>query len=493
VLVDGFVLDIEDVVRVARDSAQVELAPAALDRMAGARAVVERYVAEGRPAYGLTTRLGAGVVQTLSEDAIAEFSRHTVRGRAGAVGPRFATEIVRAALLIRANGLARGGSGAQPQVAELLVAMLNAGVHPVVPSLGSLGAADLFVLAHAGLVLHGEGEAEYRGERLPGRDALAAAGLEPLVLAPKDGLAAISSTAASAACGALGLADARAALAALQSAAALSLEAFRASLTPLDERVAAARPAPGQAACAAELRGLLAGGSLAASGGRRLQDPLSLRCVSQVHGTVAVALQSLADALEPELNGAGDNPLVLADDGEIVSTGNFLAPALTLAADAVALAFAQAARLSAARCWRLCDSRLTELPQNLAPADTTGAGVAPLVKVADALVIDVVHHAAPVTLAAAPGTEPVEDVATGSLAATHRLADLLERVRLLVALELVVAAHAVDLAAIDRLGAGTRAIHAAVREHAAPIQADRPLGADVERVADHLSRLSELP
>jgi histidine ammonia-lyase len=459
--------------------------------MAAARDIVERYIAEGRPAYGLTTGLGARVVESLPGDALAEFSRHTVLGRANSVGAPLSTEVVRAAVLVRANGLAHGGSGARPEVADALLALLEHGVHPIVPSIGSIGAGDICVLAHIALVLIGEGEAELHGKLMPGAQALAAVGLEPLDLAPKDGLAVISSNAVSVACAALALVDGRTALEAAHAAAALSLEGFRASLSPLDDRVVEARPAPGQAACAASLRTLLAGGSLATSGGRRLQDPLSFRCVSQVHGSLATALEFLADALEPELNGAGDNPLVLVDDGEIVSTGNFLVPGLALAADAVALALAQVASLTAARAARLLTAAVSDLPQNLAPAGSTGAGMAPLLKVAEALTAEIAHGAAPATLASFAGTDAVEDAATQAPLATMRLSGLLERFRLLSALELVVAAEAVDLAQVEKLGAGTSAIHAVVRELVEPMRTDRPLGNDVERLAAALERVCE--
>ena len=454
--------------------------------MAAAREVVESYLAAGRPAYGLTTGLGARVVDSVPAAALAQFSRHTVLGRANSVGPPLRAEVVRAALLVRANGLAAGGSGATPELAQALVALLERRVHPVVPSIGSIGAGDICVLAHVGLVLLGEGEAEVDGATLSGADALEAGGLEPLVLAPKDGLALISANAVSAACAALALADGREALDALQVAAALSMEGFRASRSPLDERVAAARPAPGQAACAAGLRALLAGGS---SRGRRLQDPLSFRCASQTHGSLAAALDFLAAALEPELNGAGDNPLVLAQDGEIVSTGNFFVPGLAVAADTVALALAQAANLAAARVARLLSAPLTDLPQNLAPAGSTGTGMAPLLKVADALASEIAHGAAPASLDSRAGADAVEDASTGAPLATGRLSGLLERVRLLTALELVVAAQAVDLAGIETLGRGTGAAHAVVRELAEPLERDRPVGGDVERVAAELERV----
>ena len=485
---DGHDLAIEDVARVARDGAPVELAPDARARMAASRAVVERYLAEGLPAYGLTTGLGARVVERLPDDALAEFSRLTVLGRSHSVGVRLPTDVVRAAMLVRANGLARGGAGASPEVAELLLALLNRRVHPVMPSVGSIGAGDITLLAHVALVLAGDGEAELEGTVHAGGRALTEAGLTPLSLAPKDGLAVISSNAVSVAWAALGLVDARAAFASAQAAAALSLEGFRANLSPLDPRVAEARPAPGQAACAAELRRLLAGGSLARDGGRRLQDPLSFRCASQVHGSLLTALELLASALEPELNGSGDNPLVLAD--EIVSTGNFFVPALALAADGLALALAQVAALAAARVARLLSAQLTDLPQNLAPPGSAGTGMGALLKITGALVGEIAHAASPATLASLghPDTG-VEDAATGAPLAASRLAGMLERVKLLTAVELVVAAQAVDLADVEQLGEGTRVIHARVRELAEPLRSDRPLGGDVERVAAGLASI----
>ncbi|MEP6811456.1 MAG: aromatic amino acid lyase [Actinomycetota bacterium] len=482
----GVALTPAALVRVAREFATVSLHPDAVARIEQGRAVVERYLAEGREAYGLTTGLGARVGVRVSEQELAEFSLHTVRGRANAVGPRLPTDAVRAAMLVRANGIAGGGSGARVAVAEALVALLNARVHPVVPGTGSVGAGDLCVLAHIGLTIVGEGEAESGDSVLHAREALERAGLAPLVLAPKDGLALINATAASAACGTLALVDARDLLDAAQVAAALAFEGFRANLSPIDARVTAARPAPGQEASAAGLRALLAGGSLAEPGAaRRLQDPLSFRCASQVHGSLAAALDLLAAALEPELNGFGDNPLVLAADDELLSTGNFHAPALALAADAVALGLAQVGNITAARSARLLVGPLTGLPANLAAPGTTGTGLAPLLKVSDALAGELQHAAAPTCIDARAGSDSVEDDSTNSLLAVRRLAGMVERLRLLVALQLVVAAQAVDFARPERLGLGTAAAFDVVRELVDHIAEDRPIGSDVERVAEH--------
>jgi len=485
VCLDGERLTAEQVVAVAVGGEPVELSDTARGRMAAARAVLMTALAENRPVYGLTTGLGPRVSDRLTGDALAEFSVLTVRGRANAVGPPLSAELVRAAMAVRGNGLATGGSGADPAVAELLVAMLNSGVHPVVPRTGSIGASDLCLLAHIGLAMIGEGEVlAAGGERVGSGEALRAAGLEPLMLGPRDGLAICSASSLSAGAAALALCRAPSLLQSANVAAALSMEGFRANLTPLDARAAKARPAPGQVACAGAIRELLAGASLAEPGAaRRVQDPLSFRCASQVHGSLLMALDLLQAALDPELNGAGDNPLVLIDDGEVLSTGNFHTPALALALDATALAVAQVAALSSARPERLATERLSGLPANLTSLGPSRSGVAALLKIGSALVEEIRHAAAPASIGSARGADGVEDDSTGAALAALRLLTMLEQLERVLALELVVGAIAIDLAAPDRLAPATGAAHRLVRELAEGLGDDRPLGADVERVA----------
>jgi histidine ammonia-lyase len=262
------------------------------------------------------------------------------------------------------------------------------------------------------------------------------------------------------------------------------MEGFRANLSPLDARAAAARPAPGQEWAAAGLRSLLAGSELTAPGAaRRLQDPLSLRCASQIHGALRWALDMLAAAVAPELSGAADNPLVLAGDDEILSTGNFHVPALALALDATAIALTQVAATIAERQARLKTERLSGLPANLAVRGPTRSGLAPLSKTARALVLEIRHRAGPFAIHATIGADGVEDDSTGAAQAALRVGEQLERMWPLVAIELLVAAQAVDLAAPIRPAAATAAVHAAVRARVAPLDDDRALGADVERLA----------
>jgi histidine ammonia-lyase len=484
----------EALVAVARGRRPVALAAEALARMAASRDVVERYLAEGRPAYGLTTGLGPRVVERVPREELAAFSGIMVLGRAQAVGEKLPADVVRAAMLARANGLALGGAGAQSAVAEALVALLNAGVHPVVPSIASVGAADLCLMAHIGLALIGEGEAELGGTVLPAAVALAQAGLAPLALGPKDGLAICSANAVSAGHGALVLVDGAALLAQADLAAALTMEGFRANLTPIDARAAAARPAPGQAETAARLRGFLAGGALTEPGAaRRVQDPLSLRCVSQVHGSLWAALGFARAALEPELNGAGDNPLVLIEAQEMISTGNFHTPALALAFDTLGLAFAQVANLAVNRVQRLLTERFSGLPAGLTARNMTRVGFGAATKTLEALAVEIRHLANPVSVDQRAGADNVEDDTTNAPYAVAKTARIVERLRLVTAFELIVAAQAVELAKVPRLGRGTEAAYRALRALVPPLDEDRPLGAEVERVAAELLATGGLP
>lgn len=493
-LLTGADLTPEALATVARGRRPVALAAEALARMTASRDVVERYLAEGRPAYGLTTGLGPRVVERVPREELAAFSGIMVLGRAQAVGERLPAEVVRAAMLARANGLALGGAGAQVSVAEALIALLNAGVHPVVPSIASLGAADLCLMAHIGLGLIGEGEAELGGTVLPAAAALAQAGLAPLALGPKDGLAICSANAVSAGHGALVLVDATALLAQADLAAALTMEGFRANLTPIDARAAAARPAPGQAETAARLRGFLAGGALTEPGAaRRVQDPLSLRCVSQVHGSLRAAIGFARAALMPELNGAGDNPLVLIEAQEMISTGNFHTPALALAFDTLGLAFAQVANLAVNRVHRLLTERFSALPTGLTTRNMTRVGFAAATKTLEALAVEIRHLANPVSADQRASADNVEDDTTNAPYAVAKTARIVERLRLLTAFELIVAAQAVELAKVERLGRGTEAAYRAVRALVPPLDEDRPLGAEVERVAAELLAKGGLP
>jgi histidine ammonia-lyase len=484
-LVSGHTLTPADVADVALRGRPVQVAPAARERIEAARAALDRALADGRPVYGLTTGLGARVSEPVAPEHAAEQAARIVRGRATAVGEPLPAAAVRATLLARLNGLCAGGAGVSPAVADTLAAMLNAGVHPVVPRTGSIGAGDLCLLAHVALVVLGEGEADVDGTRLAGAEALRRAAIALPTVGPGDGLALCNASSVSAGVAALAVDAADRLLDAVQIAAALSMEGFRAAATPIHADVAGAHPAPGQEWEAAGLRELLRGGSLLDAGAsRRLQDPLSFRCASHVHGTLRWALDVLATAVLAALNGAGDNPVVLAS-GSVVSTGNFHTPALALALDTAAIAVAQTAGPAAERPARLATARLSDLPANLTRGEGR-SGIAPLLKTAQALAVEIRHLAAPLALDPRFGADGVEDDSTNAAAGALRLEAQLGLLERLIALELVCAAQAVDLAAPDGLGNGTAAAHACVRELVAPLDDDRPLGAEVELVAREL-------
>jgi histidine ammonia-lyase len=481
---DGSSLSPAGVAAVARTGERVEVGPSAFERVLRDRRVVDDAVARRLPVYGLTTGLGPRAGFSLPAEELAEFSMRTVRGRANAVGQPLPHEVVRAALVVRCNGIAHGGSGAQPAVLELLVAMLNRRLHPVVPETGSIGASDLNQMAHIALVVIGEGTADLGGELLPGSVALERAGLAPVALGPKDGLALCNSSALSAGSSALAYEDARKLLAAAQVVASLSFEGFRGNTTPLDPRVQAAHPVAEQQACAAQLRDLLADGRLLdVANARRLQDPISFRSVAHVHGALRAAVRLLAGVLDAELNGAGDNPLVLAEDRAILSTANFATPGLALALDTLALAICQTASISAQRTHRLLASSLTDLPENLSPYGAERSGYAPLVKTAQALLAEVRHLASPLSIDPRVGAALVEDDSSNASAAARRNTQMLDRLRYVLAIEALVAAQAVDLAAPASIGRGPAALHRAVRAHASRLEEDRPSGPDIERLA----------
>ena len=364
-------------------------------------------------------------------------------------------------------------------------------------------------MAHVGLALIGEGRAELAGEWMDTGDALARSGLGAIPLGPRDGLAICSSSAIAIGAATLVLQDARACLEGAQVSAALSMEGFRASLTPLDPRVVAARPAPGQAWAAAGLRTLLEGSPITEVNlARRLQDPLSFRCASQIHGALRTALDAACRRTRTGAGRRGGQSACAARgdaeparglEPEILSTGNFSSPALALALDGVAIACAQVAHAIAERQARLKETRLSGLPSNLVEVDPARAashsGVAPLSKTAAALVLEIRHLAAPVAILQAVTADGVEDDTTGALQGALRLREQLTRLRLLVALELLVAAQAVDVAQPSRaangadgapLGAGTGAAHRAVRELIPPLREDRALGPEVERLERNL-------
>ena len=369
-------LSIEELLAVA-DGAPVELAPAARATIQAGRAVVDKVLASGDAVYGLTTQVGHGKDVRLSDDQLRRQQETLVMTHAGGVGPPLPTRQVRAALAARLNGIARGGSGASLAAAEVLASMLNAGVHPVVPGRASVGAGDIAQMAGVAQVAIGRGRAEYRGETMPGGEALRRAGIAPLVLEAKDGLALFSANSIS--IGHAGLVVDRAARAAgaADVAAALSMEATGGNPSIVLPAVARAKPFPGQVEAADHLRGTLAGSHLLERGAAHsVQDPLSFRVVPQVHGALREYVAFARRAVEIELNAASDNPLVSLPEQALISNGNFHPMVLAIAFDALRVAIAHVGQLSERRMSHLWD-RYFQLMEAAGPAGR-GAAAAQL-------------------------------------------------------------------------------------------------------------------
>jgi len=486
-------LTIADVVAVARGRKAVTLDPAARRRMEAARAVVERYSSENRPAYGITHGLGSRVVKGIDRAARDDYSRVVVLARACGAGEPLPVEAVRAALFARAASMARAGAGVRPVIVDTQCAMLAAGVHPYVPSIGSVGASDLALCANMALPLIGEGRAELQGKLLPGAEAMARAGVGTVVLAEKEGLALCSANSISVGLGALLLADLGELIELMEGIVVLTMEAFRANPSPLDPRVVEARSAPGQARAAASLRAKLAGSALFEPGQpRRIQDPISIRCASHVQGSLRVAVDVCLPNIEAELNGAGDNPLVLADDDEILSNGNFHTPAMAVAFDALALSMAQAAVMASQRTARLLQGALTDLPDSLTLRGSTHAGVGMLSLTADTLAKEIHILCQPASIHDASGYN-VEDHAPMTPLAVRKAVKILGLLRQVAACELIVAAQAFDMRKLGRAAPVARALRDAVRAKVPPLDDDRSLTEDLERVSAMVARGDLLP
>ncbi len=469
---------------VALGQAEVALAPAVIARLDQARAVVTRSLARGDAVYGLTTGLGAAVDTRLSDDQIADFQQRAIRARAVGVGERLCVADVRAMLFARLAGLAQGASGISPVFAETIAAMLNAGLHPVVRRIGSLGEADLSPLAQAFLPLVGEGEAEFRGAVMPGAQAMAAAGIPLPDFGPKDGLALLNANAQSVGMAALVLCEMRLATEALTVAGALSLEAYRANLSPIAADLVALRPIPSQIEGSARLRALFSGSDMFAAGAaRRVQDPLSFRCLAPVNGAAFGALEAATDLVEIELNGAGDSPAVLIEMDLLASTVNFDTTALALALETLGQAAAHAAALSAFRVVKLMSPASSDLPRFLTRHGGSHAGFATTQKTAAALEAEIRHLALPLGAMTLPVADGVEDYAPMTPAIVEKTHAIAKRLTRLAAIELVVAAQAVDLRGAITLGRGTQVAHAFVRRHVVRLDDDRPMGREYEALA----------
>ena len=486
-VVTGEDLTVDHVWAVALEGAPVSLSDPSKQRMRAARDVVEAAANNPARTYGVNTGFGRFVTKTIPPQLADELQIRLLRSHACGVGEPYPEEVVRAALLLRANALAVGCSGTRVEVAELLVECLNRGVLPRVPSRGSVGASgDLAPLAHLALPLIGEGEAWVDGALKPGAEALRSVGLEPLQLRAKEGLSLINGTQFMAAFGALGTVRARRLAVAADIACALTIEALQGSRQSFRPEVQALRPLRGQAVSAANVLRLLEGSSVMDSHRwcGRVQDAYSLRCAPQVHGACRDLLRYVEETVAVELNAATDNPLVLVDSGEIVSNGNFHGQPLAFALDVLAMAASELANVSERRTERLVNPGLSEgLPAFLAADGGLNSGFMIPQYVAAALVSENKALSHPASVDSIPTSAGQEDHVSMGNAAGLKAWQVLANSERAVAIEVLAGAQAVEFLAPLTPGSGSEAARRFVRTLSPRLAEDRPLSGEIEAVA----------
>ena len=497
VSLNGHDLTLEDVVRVARDGAAVELAGDALARMRASRATIEHLVRAGETVYGVTTGFGDLATQRIEPADADRLQENLLISHAAGVGPAHDRETVRAMLLLRANTLARGQSGCRTVIVERLIDFLREGIHAQVPEQGSVGASgDLAPLAHLALPLIGRGMVELDGEVIAAHEALRRRGLEPLRLSAKEGLALLNGTQQMTAVGALALVDAERLLATASVAAAMSTEALQGTDVAFSAAYQAARPHPGQSRIAAQLRHLLRDSELIAShhdAPHKVQDAYSIRCVPQVHGAVADALAYVRRVLEVEINSATDNPLVFPDGadvdpaavatggGRVISGGNFHGQPVALAMDLLAISVAELGSISERRIAQLVDGRSSGLPSFLVENAGLNTGLMLFQYTAAALVSENKVLAHPASVDSIPTSANQEDhVSMGPIAA-RQARDIVRNVQHVIALELLCAAQGLDFRTSTGLrpGAGVGEAHGLLRQAVAHLDSDRDPQPDI--------------
>ena len=486
-LLDGSSLTLEQLERIAHRKVKVGLAPQARARLAQARALVDRIAAGDAAAYGINTGFGNLAEVRIAKEDLGRLQRNLILSHAAGVGEPLSLPETRALLALRANVLAKGHSGIRPETVETLLAMLAADVLPVVPSRGSVGASgDLAPLAHLALGVIGEGEVFYDGTRMPAREALARAGIKPVELQAKEGLALINGTQAICAVGGLAAVRAQRLLEVADVAGAMTVEALRGSHRPFIEAIHRVRPQIGQQECADHLRRLLADSEIVHSHAncKKVQDAYSLRCMPQVHGAARDGVRFAVQTLSIEINSATDNPLVFAEDERIVSGGNFHGQPVSQAMDVLAIALTQLAAISERRVEQMVNPALSGLPPFLTPNSGLNSGFMIAHVTAAALVAECRVLAHPACVDSIPTSAGKEDHVSMGMGAALKGSQVVGHVQTVLAIELLAAAQALDLAPDHRLapGRGVAAAYRAIREKVPFMESDREIHKDIAAV-----------
>ncbi len=494
-ILDGQSLRLAEIESAAVGRRPLRVSESALERVAACRCRIEEIVAAGETVYGVNTGFGKLADVRIAPERLAELQLNLVRSHAGGVGQPLSEAESRAMVLLRANVLAKGHSGVRPELLELLVALLNAGVHPVIPEKGSVGASgDLAPLAHLALVVIGEGEAWLGGERMPGGEALRRAGLQPSRLTAKEGLALLNGTQAMTAVGALATARAVRVTELADVAGAMSLEALKGTPAAFDPRIHAARPHAGQIAAAAHLFKLMEGSEIRESHrmrDTRVQDAYCLRCMPQVHGAVRGVLAHVAELLETESGSATDNPLIFSEPGEdgaargvVLSGGNFHGAPLAYAADYAAVAMTDLASIAERRIDRLLNPDINEgLPAFLAADPGVSSGFMMAQIVAAALINECQVLAHPSSTGSIPTDGGKEDHVSMGMTGALKLRQVVENAERVLAIEMMCAAQGLECRLPLRPGRRVQEAHDAVRRVVPKLEQDRVLAGEIEALA----------
>jgi len=485
----GQKLLLAQVVAVARNQERVTLAAAARERVAQSRRVVEKIVAEGRTVYGVNTGFGKLSDVRIEPSQLRELQLNLVRSHSCGLGSPLSEAEARAMLLLRANVLALGYSGCRPILIETLLQLLERGVTPLIPEKGSVGASgDLAPLAHLALTVIGEGEAFYRGERMPSAKALLRAEIEPLQLEVKEGIALLNGTQAMVAVGGLALYRAERVVRLADVAGAMALEALRGTPVAFDERIHTARPHAGQIEVAAHLRELLRDSQIRDShleNDPRVQDAYSLRCMPQVHGAVRAALGHARDIVETETGSATDNPLVFAETGEVFSGGNFHGAPLASSFDYAAIAVTDLISITERRIDRLVNPDSNEgLPPFLSAQPGVGSGFMMMQIVAASLLNEARVLAHPASIDNVPTDGGKEDHVSMGMTGATKFRSTVDNAELITAIELITAAEGLEYRAPLQPGRGVQQAHEIVRRHVPRLTSDRAMSGEIELIAN---------
>lgn len=485
ILLDGSSLTIEQIHKVVFENVPVQLAPNGVEQVQKSRDFVEKIIQEGKVVYGITTGFGKFSDVFISSENTSQLQLNLIISHACGVGEPFSLEISKTMMLLRANSLSKGYSGITMETLELLIGLINHNIIPVIPSQGSLGASgDLAPLSHMALVLLGRGEAYYQGKVLPGKEALELAGLTPVELKAKEGLALINGTQAMTACGALAIQRANDIKKMADLIASLTSEGLSGIIDAYDPKIAEIRPHQGQKDSAENLRNILKGSGLTTRQGEvRVQDPYTLRCIPQVHGGSREAIDYVERVVNTEINSVTDNPLIFTEQGEIISGGNFHGQPMAIALDTLAIAISEFANISERRIERLVNPQLSGLPPFLIEEGGLNSGFMIPQYVAASLVSENKGLSTPASVDSIPSSANQEDhVSMGTIAARKAL-KVIENTSNVFAIELLCAVQALDFKEVDKMSPVTKKVYELVRSRVSKLTKDRELHMDIKECA----------